>query len=63
FIGIALGNAPAQERLEGTAAAVALSVYNGADIVRVHDVKEMARVVRVADAIKRETFLMQRDLA
>jgi dihydropteroate synthase len=56
FIGIALDNAPPQERLEGTAAAVALSVYNGADIVRVHDVKEMARVVKVVDAIKRETF-------
>ncbi|HHN63933.1 MAG TPA: dihydropteroate synthase, partial [Nitrospirae bacterium] len=45
-----------QERLEGTAAAVALSVYNGAHIVRVHDVKEMVRVVRVVDAIKREAF-------
>lgn len=56
FIGIALDNAPPQERLEGTAAAVALSVYNGAHIVRVHDVKEMVRVVRVVDAIKREAF-------
>ncbi len=56
FIGIALDNAPPQERLEGTAAAVALSVYNGAQIVRVHDVKEMVRVVRVVDAIKREAF-------
>lgn len=38
-------------RLEGTAAAVALSIKNGAHIVRVHDVKEMVRVSRVTDAI------------
>jgi dihydropteroate synthase len=50
FIGRVL-DLPAQERLEGTAAAVALSIMNGADIVRVHDVKEMVRVARVSDAI------------
>jgi len=54
FIGAILDNAPANERLEGTAAAVAISVIKGANIVRVHDVREMVRVVRVADAIKRE---------
>ncbi len=43
----------AEERLEGTAATVALAVAAGADIVRVHDVKEMARVAKVADAILR----------
>jgi dihydropteroate synthase len=53
FIGKILGNAPPSERMEGTAAAVALSIMNGADIVRVHDVKEMVKVARVADAIKR----------
>lgn len=37
--------------LEGTAAAVALSINRGAHIVRVHDVKEMVRVSRVTDAI------------
>ncbi len=52
FIGRLLGNAPADQRLEGTAAAVAISVIKGADVVRVHDVKEMAKVVKVADAIK-----------
>jgi dihydropteroate synthase len=52
-IGIVLGDAPVEERLEGTAASVAISIANGADIVRVHDVKEMARVARVADAIVR----------
>ncbi len=53
FLGKILNDAPPSERLEGTAAAVAVSVMNGADIVRVHDVKEMAKVARVADAIKR----------
>ena len=41
------------ERVWGTAAAVALAVQGGADIVRVHDVAEMADVVRIADAITR----------
>lgn len=53
FIGKILGDAPASERLEGTAAAVAISIMNGANIVRVHDVKEMSKVAKVADAIKR----------
>jgi dihydropteroate synthase len=52
-IGIVLGDAPVEERLEGTAASVAISIANGADIVRVHDVKEMVRVAKVADAIVR----------
>ena len=52
-IGAMLGDAPVDERLEGTAATVALAIARGADIVRVHDVREMARVVRVADAIAR----------
>jgi dihydropteroate synthase len=51
FIGKTL-DLPAGERLEGTAAAVALSIAGGADIVRVHDVKAMVRVARMADAIK-----------
>jgi len=54
FIGAILGGAPASERTFGTAAAVTASILNGANIVRVHDVAEMAQVVRVADAIKRE---------
>ncbi len=53
FIGKVLGNVPPAARLEGTAAAVAISIMNGANIIRVHDVKEMARVAKVADAIKR----------
>lgn len=52
FLGRILG-AEAQDRLEGTAAAVALAIAGGADIVRVHDVRAMARVAKVADAICR----------
>jgi dihydropteroate synthase len=48
---------PVNERLEGTAATVALSIAAGADIVRVHDVKAMVRVVRMADAIVRGWLL------
>ncbi len=44
---------PVEERLEGTAATVALAIANGADIVRVHDVKAMTRVARMSDAIVR----------
>jgi dihydropteroate synthase len=44
---------PPDERVEGTAAAVALSIDRGADIVRVHDVGVMARVARMTDAIVR----------
>ncbi len=44
---------PVDQRLEGTAATVAVGVAYGADIVRVHDVKEMARVARMADAVVR----------
>jgi len=46
-------NLPANERVEGTAATVALGIAHGADIVRVHDVKAMARVCKMADAIVR----------
>jgi len=52
FIGLTLG-LPEDQRLEGTAAAVAISIAQGADIIRVHDVKEMARVARLSDAVVR----------
>ncbi len=52
-IGAVLGGLPVEERLEGTAATVAIAIANGADIVRVHDVREMARVARMSDAIVR----------
>ena len=44
---------PIDDRVEGTAATVALSIAGGADIVRVHDVREMVRVARMSDAIVR----------
>ena len=44
---------PVRERVEGTAATVALSISGGADIVRVHDVKAMVRVSRMSDAVVR----------
>ncbi len=52
FIGYTL-NLPPEQRLEGTAAAVALGIARGADIVRVHDVEFISRVARMADAIVR----------
>lgn len=54
FIGYTL-DLPAEDRIEGTAAAVALSIARGADIVRVHDVRVMARVARMTDAIVRRS--------
>lgn len=53
FIGKILGDAAAGERLEGIAAAIAISVINGANIIRVHDVKEMVKVAKVAYSVKR----------
>jgi len=52
FIGFTL-DLPADQRVEGTAAAVAVGITRGADIVRVHDVKEMVRVAKMTDAIVR----------
>jgi dihydropteroate synthase len=52
FIGYTL-DLPPDQRLEGTAAAVAIGIARGADIVRVHDVQQMGRVARMADAIVR----------
>jgi len=44
---------PGDQRLEGTAATIAIGIAQGVDIVRVHDVKEMARVCKMSDAIVR----------
>ena len=51
-IGLVL-DLPPEQRLEGTAATIAIGIANGADIVRVHDVRQMARVCRMSDAIIR----------
>ncbi len=53
FIGFAL-DLPPDQRVEGTAAATAIGIARGADIIRVHDVKEMARVAKMSDAIARQ---------
>lgn len=52
FIGYTL-NLPPDQRVEGTAAAVAVGIVRGADIIRVHDVEIMARVAKMTDAIVR----------
>ena len=57
FIGKVLGGAPPEGRLWGTAATVAASVFGGAHIVRVHDVAEMAQVVRLGDSILNSHYL------
>ena len=53
FLGELLGGAPPEDRVEGTAATVALAIAAGADICRVHDVAAIDRTRRVADAILR----------
>lgn len=50
FIGTIL-DLPAEERLEGTAATVSMGIMNGAQIMRVHDVREMVHVARMTDAM------------
>ena len=52
FIGAAT-DLPVDQRLEGTIAAVVAAVYHGAHIVRVHDVRQVLRAVKVADEVRR----------
>ena len=53
FLGELLDGAEPEDRVEGTAASVAVAIASGADVVRVHDVSHVARTRRVADAIVR----------
>jgi len=53
FIGFTL-DLPPDQRVEGTAATITVGITRGADIIRVHDVKEMARVAKMTDAIVRK---------
>ena len=46
-------NLPVHDRMEGTAATIVIAIANGADFVRVHEVRAMARVARMTDAIVR----------
>jgi dihydropteroate synthase len=52
-IGRLLGGLPVGERVEGTAAAVVVSIVHGADMIRVHDVQAMVRVARMTDMLSR----------
>jgi len=52
FIGTALNDIPVEDRLEGTLAITSLCVIKGVDIVRVHDVKENVRIIKMLEAIK-----------
>ncbi|MDQ3798045.1 MAG: dihydropteroate synthase [Acidobacteriota bacterium] len=54
FIGKILGGIPAGERLSGSLASAAIAVWNGANIVRVHDVKATVEALKVVEAIKKE---------
>ena len=54
FIGDTL-NLPVDDRLEGTLASIAISIMNGIKIVRVHDVKEVKRVVTITERIMNAT--------
>lgn len=53
FIGKILDRPNAQERVWGTAASVACGIVYGADVVRIHDVKEMVDVCRISDALRK----------
>jgi len=55
FIGTVLGVPAPEQRVDGTAAAVALGIERGARVLRVHDVARMAQVARMTDAILRKT--------
>lgn len=54
FIGKLLDGAPTDERISGSLASAAIAVFNGASILRVHDVKETVDAVKVAVAIREE---------
>jgi dihydropteroate synthase len=54
FIGKILGDIPTDQRLSGSLASAAIAVWNGAKIVRVHDVKETVEALKVVEAIKRQ---------
>jgi dihydropteroate synthase len=60
MIGLVL-DLPPDQRLEGTAASIAIGIAKGADIVRVHDVRQMVRVCRMSDAIIREEWHKTRE--
>ncbi len=54
FVGKILRGAPTSERLNGTLAADAIAVWNGANIIRVHDVKAAVESIKVVEALKNQ---------
>ncbi|MBF0565955.1 MAG: dihydropteroate synthase [Nitrospirae bacterium] len=52
FIGHILGQPEPSDRLTGSLAAAAISVLNGANVIRAHDVKETAMAIKIADAVR-----------
>jgi dihydropteroate synthase len=54
FIGKILGDVPVSERLQGSLASAAIAVWNGAKIVRVHDVKATVETLKVVEAVKKQ---------
>ena len=54
FIGKILGDVPTSERMQGSLTSAAIAVWNGANIVRAHDVKETVETLKIVEAIKKE---------
>ena len=52
FLGKILDDAPIDKRLQGSLASAAIAVWNGAKIVRVHDVRETVEMLRVVEKIR-----------
>jgi dihydropteroate synthase len=57
FLGQLIGNKPPEDRLNASTAANALSVYNGAHVIRTHDVKETREAAIVARALREKRFI------
>jgi len=54
FIGKILGDVPTDQRLQGSLTSAAIAVWNGARMLRVHDVKETLETIKVVEAIKKQ---------
>lgn len=61
FIGRVLGIKNPEDRLIGSLAATAIAVFNGANVIRTHDVKQTRETIKVAEAIAKSTKIVERD--
>lgn len=61
FIGKLLNDAPPEQRINGTLASVAIAIFNGANIVRVHDVRETAEAAKIADELRKHKIAAVED--